>query len=234
MSNLKVNPGAQTRIALASYLAALDRRPILTKSCTSGSLYLISELVSSAVAAKSLPPSARAKLNPEGAVGSGKGEVSVRQLWSQFGPAVKLAAYGFFVAAPLDHHLYELLGRVFAGRTSEKARVLEVVASNTVILPIQNAVYLAVLSVIGGARSAKQVFAEVKTGFLEVMRFTVVVATLALVFAQRFLPASSWTVFFSIVGASMDTVINVQEKRRAALEAVRRDLKNEAKESKEE
>lgn len=45
------------------------------------------------------------------------------------------------IAAPLDHALYELLARVFRGRTSLRARIAEVVAALAIILPIQNTVY---------------------------------------------------------------------------------------------
>ncbi|GAA5919705.1 hypothetical protein JCM6882_008437, partial [Rhodosporidiobolus microsporus] len=135
----------------------------------------------------------------------------------------------FFVAAPLDHFLYLLLERAFAkGPPSRTTRVLEIVASNTLILPIQNAVYLAVLSVLGGARSVGRVWGEVRASFLEVMRLTVVTSTLALVFAQRFLPPYIWTPFFSLCAATVDTLINVQEKKKAAVEERKRRAKEEA------
>ncbi|GAA6022706.1 hypothetical protein JCM10207_008072 [Rhodosporidiobolus poonsookiae] len=225
---LKLDAAASLRIAAASYLAALDRRPVLTKSCTSGTLYLISELVSTAVAARGLTAQERAAQNAERGAGPGKaGALNVKALLRRYGQALKLAGYGFFVAAPLDHFLYSLLARIFAGRTSRKARILEVVSANAVILPIQNAVYLAVLSIIGGARSVSQVVQDVRAGFLDVMKFTVVVSTLSLTFAQRFLPPIVWTPFFSLVGASMDTVINVQEKQRALAVQRKKALKDE-------
>jgi hypothetical protein len=77
---------------------------------------------------------------------------------------------GAFVAAPLDHYLFSLLDRVFSKYSGKRARVLELLASVSLILPVQNAIYLAVLSLIGGAKSAGAVAADVKAGFVEVQK----------------------------------------------------------------
>ncbi|GAA5914492.1 hypothetical protein JCM6882_003040, partial [Rhodosporidiobolus microsporus] len=92
---LKLDPSASLRIALASYLSALDRRPIATKSCTSGALYLVSELVSSAVATRALPASERARLNAEkAAAGGGKeGGKGLLEVVKRYQQALKLAGY---------------------------------------------------------------------------------------------------------------------------------------------
>lgn len=50
---------------------------------------------------------------------------------------------GFFVSAPLGHTLLAILQRVFAGKTSARAKVLQIVASNLFISPIQQTVYSA-------------------------------------------------------------------------------------------
>ncbi|BGP17386.1 hypothetical protein JCM10213v2_005404 [Rhodosporidiobolus nylandii] len=183
---------------------------VLTKSCTSGTLYLLSELVSSSLIARSLTPEERARERVEKPQ-----EGQLQAVLRQYAGAAKLAGYGALVAAPLDHFLYTLLSRAFVGRSGKRWKLAEVVAANALIVPVQNAVYLAVLSVIGGARSARQVLNDVKAGFADVTKITVVVSTLALSCAQRFLPPAAWTPFFSLVGATVDTFINVQEKRRA-------------------
>ncbi|GAA5827329.1 hypothetical protein JCM11251_003767 [Rhodosporidiobolus azoricus] len=238
---VKLNPQASLHIALASYLSSLSSRPILTKSCTSGALYLISELVSSAVAFRSLPATERAKVNAErqvkdkvdgwGRKARGLGVRSLLQVIKRYEAALKLAGYGFFIAAPLDHYLYLLLDKFMSRRPASQAktnRVLEIVLSNALILPIQNAVYLAVLAVLGGVRSGKKVWGEVRGSMVEVMRLTVVTSTLALLCAQRFLPPSLWTPFFSLSAATVDTFINVGEKKRAIGEERVRQAKEEA------
>jgi peroxisomal membrane protein 2 len=51
--------------------------------------------------------------------------------------AVKMAVYGFCVAAPLGHYLVGLLQKAFAGKTSAGARFAQIMASNLLLAPIQ-------------------------------------------------------------------------------------------------
>lgn len=45
----------------------------------------------------------------------------------------KMAVFGAFVSAPMGHILIGILQRVFAGRTSLKAKVLQIIASNLLV-----------------------------------------------------------------------------------------------------
>lgn len=45
----------------------------------------------------------------------------------------KMAAYGAIVSAPLGHFLIWLLQKVFHGRTSLKAKVLQILVSNLIV-----------------------------------------------------------------------------------------------------
>lgn len=47
----------------------------------------------------------------------------------------KMAAYGAFVSAPVGHFLIWLLQKVFAGRTSLRAKILQIIVSNLVVRP---------------------------------------------------------------------------------------------------
>jgi hypothetical protein len=49
----------------------------------------------------------------------------------------KMAAYGAFISAPLGHVLIGILQRVFAGRTSLRAKILQILVSNLVVCLIQ-------------------------------------------------------------------------------------------------
>ena len=51
--------------------------------------------------------------------------------------AAKMALYGFLVSAPLSHYLVGLLQRVFAGRTGKMAKLVQIIASNLLVAPIQ-------------------------------------------------------------------------------------------------
>ena len=45
----------------------------------------------------------------------------------------KMAVYGAFISAPLGHFLISILQRVFSGRTSLRAKILQIVVSNLVV-----------------------------------------------------------------------------------------------------
>ena len=45
----------------------------------------------------------------------------------------KMAVYGAFISAPLGHVLISILQRVFAGRTSLRAKILQIIVSNLVV-----------------------------------------------------------------------------------------------------
>jgi len=45
----------------------------------------------------------------------------------------KMAAYGAFISAPMGHVLIGLLQRVFAGRTSLRAKILQILTSNLIV-----------------------------------------------------------------------------------------------------
>ena len=45
----------------------------------------------------------------------------------------KMAVYGAFVSAPLGHVLISILQRLFSGRTSLKAKILQILVSNLIV-----------------------------------------------------------------------------------------------------
>jgi hypothetical protein len=45
----------------------------------------------------------------------------------------KMAVYGAFIAAPLGHVLISILQKLFAGRTSLKAKILQILVSNLIV-----------------------------------------------------------------------------------------------------
>lgn len=48
-----------------------------------------------------------------------------------------MAVYGFCVSAPIAHFLVGALQKTFAGKTSVKAKVAQIVAHNLLVSPIQ-------------------------------------------------------------------------------------------------
>ncbi|TKX24861.1 SYM1-like protein 1 [Elsinoe australis] len=181
---------------LAAYLKQLQSNPLRTKMLTSASLSATQELLASWIAKDR---------NKNGHYFTSR--------------VPKMAAFGAFVSAPMGHILIGILQRVFAGRTSLKAKILQILFSNLIIAPIQNTIYLASMAVIAGARRWHQVSASVRTGFWPVMKLSWISSPIALAFAQQFLPQETWVPFFNIVAFVIGTYINTyaKKKRLAAL-----------------
>nr|POF13725.1 peroxisomal membrane protein 2 [Quercus suber] len=132
---------------LAWYLKKLQEDPLRTKMITSGSLAGLQEFLASWIAKDR---------NKHGHY------FTTRVPW--------MAAYGAFISAPLGHVMISLLQRLFAGRTSLRAKILQIIVSNLVIAPIQNGVYLTSMAIIAGARTFHQIRATVRAGFWPVMK----------------------------------------------------------------
>lgn len=187
---------AGTKGYLAAYLKQLQTNPLRTKMLTSGTLSGLQELLASWIAKDR---------NKNG---------------NYFTARVpKMAAYGAFISAPLGHVLISILQKLFSGRTSLRAKILQILVSNLVIAPIQNSVYLVSMAVIAGAKTIHQVHATWKAGFMPVMKVSWISSPLALAFAQKFLPEHTWVPFFNIIAFVIGTYVNsvTKKKRLAAL-----------------
>jgi len=181
---------------LAAYLKQLQSNPLRTKMLTSGSLSALQEVLASWLA---------------------HDKSKHGHYFSSRVP--KMAAYGALVSAPLGHMLISILQWLFAGRTSLRAKILQILVSNLVVSPIQNAIYLASMAVIAGARTWHQIRATVRAGFMPVMKISWISSPIALAFAQKFLPEQTWVPFFNIIAFVIGTYINThtKKKRLAAL-----------------
>jgi hypothetical protein len=47
----------------------------------------------------------------------------------------KMTLYGMFISAPLGHLLVGILQKIFSGRTSLKAKILQILVSNLIVRP---------------------------------------------------------------------------------------------------
>ena len=95
---------------MQAYLTQLQKNPLRTKMLTSGSLSALSEVLASWLAHD------RSKQG---------------HYFSSRVP--KMAAYGAFISAPMGHFLIYLLQKVFAGRTSLRAKILQIITSNLIV-----------------------------------------------------------------------------------------------------
>jgi len=185
-----------TKGYLAVYLKQLQTNPLRTKMLTSGTLSALQEILASWIA---------------------KDRSKGGHYFTSRVP--KMAAYGAFISAPLGHVLISILQKLFQGRTSLKAKILQILVSNLIVAPIQNSVYLVSMAIIAGAKTIHQVHATWKAGFMPVMKVSWISSPLALAFAQKFLPEHTWVPFFNVVGFFIGTYVNsvTKKKRLAAL-----------------
>ncbi|BGO94709.1 hypothetical protein NBRC10512_007343 [Rhodotorula toruloides] len=205
MSTAVVTPSKQINPLLAAYLQSLATRPMLTKSLTSGSLSILSEIIAGHVAGSPPPP-----LPAKERTG-----ILPLDILKQNHKALKLGLYGFFVSAPLGHSLLAILQKAFAGKTSARAKLGMIVASNLFVSPIQQSVYIAAMAIINGATTPQAIINAWKMSIWKIMKLSWVVSTLSMAFAQKLLAPELWVPFFTLVGQTVGCVINIQVKRRA-------------------
>ncbi|PRQ76933.1 hypothetical protein AAT19DRAFT_12351 [Rhodotorula toruloides] len=200
MSTAVVTPSKQINPLLAAYLQSLATRPMLTKSLTSGSLSILSEIIAGHVAGSPPPP-----LPAKERTG-----ILPLDILKQNHKAIKLGLYGFFVSAPLGHSLLAILQKAFAGKTSARAKLGMIVASNLFVSPIQQSVYIAAMAIINGATTPQAIVNAWKMSIWKIMKLSWVVSTLSMAFAQKLLAPELWVPFFTLVGQTVGCVINIQ------------------------
>ncbi|KAH8556539.1 hypothetical protein BGW37DRAFT_473048 [Umbelopsis sp. PMI_123] len=179
------------RSLLTLYLAELAAHPLRTKAITSSVLAGLQEFTAQ-------------KLSGTKSTSSGLVDKRV----------VQMSLYGLLVSGPLNHVLYDILNRVFAGKTGPKAKVLQLLASNLFISPIFNCVYIAAMTIIAGARSPAQVVNAVKNGWFQIQKVSWVISPITMAFAQNFLPPQTWVPFFNLVAFVFGTYMNTKLKLR--------------------
>ncbi|ORZ00260.1 hypothetical protein BCR43DRAFT_484913 [Syncephalastrum racemosum] len=171
---------------LVWYLTELTTNPLRTKSVTSGCLSGLQELTAQKL--------------------SGVKKFDKR--------IFQMAAYGLLVSGPLNHLLYEIMNKIFAGKTGKQAKIGQLLFSNLVISPTMNTVYISAMTILAGARSFDQVKNAVKNGLLSMQRVSWVISPLAMIFAQNFLPQFTWVPFFNILAFFFGTYMNTMIKRK--------------------
>jgi len=186
---------------LVWYLANLAARPILTKSITSGTLSFIQEIAAGYLAGTPPPAIKKTGLPPVDFIKRNQ-------------RAFKLAAYGFFISAPLSHSLMGVLQRAFAGQTGTRAKVGMIVASNVLVSPVINTVYLSSLSIINEAHSVDDIIKFIKMAIWPIMKLTWISSPLSMAFAQHFLSPEQWVPFFALVSCVLGTWFNTQSKKK--------------------
>jgi hypothetical protein len=95
---------------LTWYLAQLAASPLHTKACTSGVLSGTQELCAQKL--------------------SGQKNIDKR--------IIQMFLYGLCISGPLSHFMYEIMNKIFAGKTGPKVKIGQLLFSNLIISPIMN------------------------------------------------------------------------------------------------
>jgi len=188
---------------LTLYLQQLTMNPLRTKAITSGVLSGLQEYVAQELSGTSSRRKGKAKEGDQKQIYSGLVDEKV----------VKMALYGFLISGPLGHFLFEALNKYFKNRTGAGAKFMQILASNLIIAPIQNAVYLVAMAIIAGVKKPAQIAATVKGSFWPIMTMSWTVSPLAMMLAQKFLPPQLWVPFFNLVGFVFGVLANTKAKR---------------------
>ncbi|RUP49079.1 hypothetical protein BC936DRAFT_143321 [Jimgerdemannia flammicorona] len=226
-------PAPASRTFLALYLSALSTNPLRTKAATAGILAGLQELIGQRLSGQK----------------SKNGDIIDLRV-------IQMTAYGLFVSGPLGHYLFELLTKAFKGQTGTPAKVGQILVSNLIMSPIQNAgesflplsttrprdrsrrllpslppqpVYLSVMAMIAGARTREQVFNAVRTGLFPMMKVSWVVSPITMALAQKFLPVTLWVPFFNIVSFVFGTYVNTMTKRKRLQQELQQEREQERK-----
>lgn len=170
------------------YVQSLHENPVLTKSVTSGVLSFLEEFSSQALTL------------PNG---------------YNFQPAkmFKLGLYGAFVNAPLSHYAYLLLDKLVPG-TSVTGQVLQLVASNAIILPIQTYVYISALGLIDD-KSFRETQILVKKTLLPILITSWKYFPIVQLLVFRYVPQILWVPTFNLIALLFGIYVNATTKKTA-------------------
>lgn len=138
----------------------------------------------------------------------------------------KMALFGFFISAPINHYLVLNLQKAFRGKTGALWKLAQILAANLFVTPINGSVFVISMAVIAGARTLKQIIASYKAAILPVLRASWISSPITLGLAQAFLPEYAWVPFFSLVAFFVGTYNNYAVKKKRQL-AAKQDKKSE-------
>ncbi|KAF9407208.1 hypothetical protein BGZ94_002788 [Podila epigama] len=189
---------AQTSVAstlLAAYLAQLAANPLRTKAITSGSLSALQEIT-----ATKLSGMPKSKDPNDFIFGVNK-------------RVVQMGLYGLLVSGPLAHTLFELVTKRFLGKEGAKWKIAQILSTQLITSPIQNATYILAMALFAGARSTAQIKAAFKQGYLNMMKTSWMISPLSMAIAQKFLPPNIWVPFFNLVAFIFGTYVNTTIKK---------------------
>ncbi|KAG0222777.1 hypothetical protein BGW42_006331 [Actinomortierella wolfii] len=181
---------------LQAYLTELAAHPLRTKAITSGTLAALQEIT-----ATKLSGMPKSKNPNDFILGINK-------------RVVQMALYGLLVSGPLAHTLFLQVTARFLGKQGAKWKFAQIMSTQLITSPIQNATYIIAMALFAGARTKQQIVQAFKTGYLPMMKTSWMISPLSMLFAQKFLPPNVWVPFFNLVAFCFGTYVNTSIKKQ--------------------
>ncbi|KAG9287772.1 hypothetical protein G9A89_017367 [Geosiphon pyriformis] len=183
---------------LAWYLLQIASNPLRTKAITAGVFSGLQEFLAQKLSGSRNKGKAAEKKTLFGNPNNDK--------------IFKMTLYGLLVSGPLSHILFEAINKIFKDRAGTKAKILHFLTSALIVLPIQNAVYLAAMASIEGENTLSGVLSVVSKSFWPLMKVSWVGFPLTLTFSKRFVRPDLWVPFFNLVGFVLGLIGNTNTK----------------------
>lgn len=117
------------------------------------------------------------------------------------------------------------LQKAFAGRTSAKDKIAQIIVSQLTVTVISNVVYLSSMAVVNGARSLDKIQAVLQAGLWRMLQISWVTSPVAIAFSQAYLPPQLWEPFFTLLRFFMGVYFNTMAKRKQIALAKKEALK---------
>lgn len=189
------------------YLQYLAKYPLLTKSVTAGLLGGLNEIVASVYV----------------------GDNSEKKAPILSSKTIGLIIYGFFIATPISHNLYKIINQFFLPPLSNKQKAAQIITSLATVTPTMSAAYAGWISLLQVYKYNGKPLSEelkkiyliftggIKKNFKPIFKTSLVVSTLSLIIAQKYISQELWVVFFAGVSFLVGTYLNIKVKQKAKL-----------------
>ncbi|KAG0265711.1 hypothetical protein DFQ27_000444 [Actinomortierella ambigua] len=201
---------------LAAYLAQLAQNPLRTKALTSGTLSGLQELTASKLAG--MPKSK----NPDDFILGVDKRI------------VQMTLYGLLVSGPLAHALFVSVTARFLGKEGPLWKIAQILSSQLINSPIQNATYILAMALFAGARTKAQIAAAFRQSYMPMMKTSWTISPLAMIFAQKFLSPNLWVPFFNLVAFLFGTYVNTSVKKARLAQMKREREQREQREKRDD
>ncbi|KAJ3336807.1 hypothetical protein HDU93_002122 [Gonapodya sp. JEL0774] len=206
---------------LHRYMDLLASRPLATKSLTSAIIAGAGDIVAQAIESKletsDSKPSSSNWLPPE----QSKSDSNPTNFLSRWSPqrTIRLASFGFLVAAPFTHYWYILLDRMFGPAMTLRPAILKVAVDQTIMAPISTTVFFTFHGIVQGW-NARRIEAKLQSDLWPTLVANWAVWPAALSVSFRFVPLDLRVLWMNVVGLGWTTYLSLVQQRERPIPSI--------------